>query len=57
MRWGVALNVRDRVSESLRKAKAADQGGIDQVWITDFPAMRYAPAVAAAVAEGTSHVE
>jgi hypothetical protein len=53
MRWGVALNVRDRVSESLRKAKAADQGGIDQVWITDFPAMRYAPAVAAAVAEGT----
>ena len=54
MRWGVALNVRDGVSESLRKAEVADQGGIDQVWITDFPAIRYAPAVAAAIAERTN---
>jgi hypothetical protein len=53
MRWGVALNVKDGVSETLRKAEIADQGGIDQVWVTDFPAIRYAPAVAAAIAERT----
>jgi hypothetical protein len=53
MRWGVALNVRDSISETVRKAEIADQGGIDQVWVTDFPAIRYAPAVAAAIAERT----
>lgn len=53
MRWGVALNVKDGISESLRKAEIADQGGIEQLWITDFPAIRYAPAVAAAIAERT----
>ncbi|MBY8998437.1 MAG: LLM class flavin-dependent oxidoreductase [Candidatus Thorarchaeota archaeon] len=53
MRWGVALNVRDDMSESLRKAEIADRGGIDNVWVTDFPAIRYAPVVAAAIAERT----
>jgi hypothetical protein len=54
MRWGVALNVRDRIAETLRKAEVADKGGIDQVWVTDFPAIRYAPTVAAAIAERTT---
>lgn len=54
MRWGVALNVRNRISETLRKADVADHGGIDQVWITDFPSIRYAPVVAAAIAERTT---
>ncbi len=53
MKWGIALNIRDRLSETLRKAEIADKGGIDQVWVTDFPAIRYAPAVAAAIAERT----
>ena len=53
MRWGVALNVRDVMSETLRKSEIADKGGLDQVWVTDFPALRYAPAVAAAIAERT----
>ena len=53
MRWGVALNVREKLSETVRKAEVADKGGIDQIWITDFPAIRYAPAVAAAIAETT----
>ena len=53
MRWGVALNVRDDMSETLRKSEIADKGGLDQVWVTDFPALRYAPAVAAAIAERT----
>ena len=54
MKWGVALNVKERISETVRKAKIADIGGIDQVWITDFPVVKYAPAVAAAVAEQTT---
>ena len=53
MRWGVALNVRDDMSESLRKAEIADKGRLNQVWVTDYPALRYAPAVAAAIAERT----
>ncbi|MGY5855377.1 MAG: LLM class flavin-dependent oxidoreductase [Candidatus Thorarchaeota archaeon] len=53
MRWGVALNVRENMTESLRKAEIADKGGLDQVWVTDYPALRYAPAVAAAIAERT----
>lgn len=54
MRWGVALNVKEKLSDTIRKAEIADQGGIDQVWVTDFPAIRYAPAVAAAIAERTT---
>jgi hypothetical protein len=53
VKWGVALNVRDKLSDTLRKAEIADRGGIDQVWVTDFPAVRYAPAVAAVIAERT----
>jgi hypothetical protein len=53
MKWGVALNVRDKVSETLRKAEVADRGAIDQIWVTDFPTVRYAPAIAAAIAERT----
>ena len=53
MRWGVALNVRETITETLQKAEHADRGGIDQVWVTDFPVLRYAPTVAAAIAERT----
>ena len=53
MRWGVALNVRDDLSETLRKSEIADKGGLYQVWVTDFPSLRYAPAVAAAIAGKT----
>ncbi|MGY5865198.1 MAG: LLM class flavin-dependent oxidoreductase [Candidatus Thorarchaeota archaeon] len=55
MKWGIALNVRDTLSKTIDKSLIADEGGIDQVWVTDFPALRYAPIVAAAVAEKTSH--
>ncbi|MFX1579674.1 MAG: LLM class flavin-dependent oxidoreductase [Promethearchaeota archaeon] len=53
MKWGVAINVKEKLSETIRKAEVADKGEIDQVWITDFPSLRYAPTVAAAVAEKT----
>ncbi|MFW9793493.1 MAG: LLM class flavin-dependent oxidoreductase [Candidatus Thorarchaeota archaeon] len=55
MIWGVALNVRDTISKTIEKAIVADKRGIDQVWITDFPALRYAPTVAAAIAENTNN--
>jgi len=53
MKWGIALNVKDTISQTIDKALIADEGGIDQVWITDFPALRYAPTVAAVIAEKT----
>ncbi len=55
MKWGIALNVKDTISQTIDKALIADEGGIDQVWITDFPALRYAPPVAAVIAEKTSN--
>jgi len=55
VKWGIALNVKDTVSETIEKAMIADIEGIDQVWITDFPAYRHAPTVAAAIAEKTSN--
>ncbi len=55
MKWGIALNVKDTISQTIDKALIADEGGIDQVWITDFPALRYAPTVAAVIAEKTSN--
>ena len=54
MKWGIALNVRDTISETIVKAQIADKGGIDEIWVTDFPALRYAPTVAAAIAERTN---
>jgi len=54
MKWGIALNVRDTISKTVDKSVIVDRGGLDQIWVTDFPALRYAPAVTAAVAERTS---
>jgi 5,10-methylenetetrahydromethanopterin reductase len=55
MRWGIALNVRNSISKTVERSMIADNGSMDQIWVTDFPALRYAPAVAAAVAEITSN--
>ncbi|MFW9768960.1 MAG: LLM class flavin-dependent oxidoreductase [Candidatus Thorarchaeota archaeon] len=54
MKWGIALNVRDTISKTVDKSIIADRGGMDQIWVTDFPALRYAPTVATAVAEKTT---
>lgn len=54
MKWGVALNVSEPVKQTVEHAILLEKAGIDQLWISDFPADRYAPAVAAAVAQGTS---
>ncbi len=51
MHWGLAVNVYDTVQRIVEKCVIADQGGIDWLWVTDFPAVRHAPSLAAIVAE------
>lgn len=54
MQWGLAVNVWGNAHTVVEKCILADQGGFDIIWITDFPAVRFAPVMAAAVAENTS---
>ena len=51
MHWGLAVNVYDAVQRIVEKCVIADQGGIDWLWVTDFPAVRHAPSLAAVIAE------
>ncbi|MHA1960860.1 MAG: LLM class flavin-dependent oxidoreductase [Candidatus Thorarchaeota archaeon] len=44
------MNVRENLDEISRIARVASQGGIDTLWIVDFPATRLAPAVASVIA-------
>lgn len=53
MEWGIAINLRESVSEIIEMAKIADRGGIETIWITDFPATRVSPILASVVAENT----
>ena len=53
MDWGIAINLREAVSEIVKKAQIADQGDIDNIWITDYPATRFSPALAAIIAQNT----
>jgi hypothetical protein len=51
--WGIAINLREPVSNLIEKAIVADVGGMDSVWITDYPAVRLSPILASAVANKT----
>ncbi|MHA1138391.1 MAG: LLM class flavin-dependent oxidoreductase [Candidatus Thorarchaeota archaeon] len=55
MEWGIAINLREPVSEIVEKAVEADQGGIDTVWVTDFPATRLSPVLASTIAQNTKN--
>ncbi|MGY5873365.1 MAG: LLM class flavin-dependent oxidoreductase [Candidatus Thorarchaeota archaeon] len=55
MEWGIAINLREPVSEIVEKAVEADQGGIDTVWVTDFPATRLSPVLASLIAHNTKN--
>ncbi len=55
MEWGIAINLRELVSEIVEKAVAADQGGIDTIWVTDFPATRLSPVLASTIAQNTKN--
>jgi len=53
MEWGIAINLREPVSEIVEKAVIADTGGLDSVWITDYPATKLSPVLASLVAQKT----
>ncbi len=53
MEWGIALNLREPVQETIEKAVLAERGGISSVWVTDYPATRLSPILAAAIAQKT----
>ena len=53
MEWGIAINLREPVSEIVEKAIVADTGGLDSVWITDYPATKLSPVLASVVAQKT----
>ena len=55
MEWGIAINLRESVSEIIEKAVVADHGGIDTIWITDYPATRLSPIIASEVAKNTKN--
>ncbi|MBE0525391.1 MAG: LLM class flavin-dependent oxidoreductase, partial [Candidatus Thorarchaeota archaeon] len=55
MEWGIAINLREPTSEIVEKAKVADQGGIDTIWVTDFPATRLSPVLASIIAQNTKN--
>ncbi len=55
MEWGIAINLREPVSEIIEKAVVADQGGIDIVWITDYPATRLSPIISSEIAKNTKN--
>ncbi len=54
MEWSIAINLREHVSKIIERAKTADRGGIDTIWVTDYPATRYSPALASSIARHTS---
>jgi hypothetical protein len=51
---GVAINVHESFRDTLEIATLLDKAGIDQLWIVDFPAPRYAPPIASKIASITS---
>ena len=55
MEWGIAINLRESVSEITEKSVIADQGGIDTIWLTDFPATRLSSVLASIVARNTEN--
>lgn len=42
MKWGLAVGVRQNLDEVLRVSEIAYHGGIDQIWVVDFPASQLA---------------
>jgi len=53
IQWGIAINLRDSAPEIVEKAIVADSGGMDSIWITDYPAVRLSPILASVIAQRT----
>jgi alkanesulfonate monooxygenase SsuD/methylene tetrahydromethanopterin reductase-like flavin-dependent oxidoreductase (luciferase family) len=56
LKWSIAINLRETVPEIVEKAILADTGGMDSVWITDYPAVRLSPILASMVARMTERI-
>jgi hypothetical protein len=56
MKWSVALNLRETVAEVIERAVLAEAGGMDSVWITDYPAVRLSPVLASVIAQRTKRI-
>jgi len=54
MDWGIAVNVHERYPHTVKLANQANTAGMSYIWIVDFPAPRFAPAVAVKIASMTS---
>ncbi|MGB9959899.1 MAG: LLM class flavin-dependent oxidoreductase [Candidatus Bathyarchaeales archaeon] len=57
MEYGVSLNINETLQEVIEKSREIERLGFDYIWIADTASQRYAPIVAAAVAEETKRVK
>lgn len=55
MYLGVAINVHEDYIRTVEISNELDTSHVDYVWIVDFPAPRFAPAIAAKIATVTSY--
>ena len=51
MKWGLAVGVGQNLNEVLRVSDIAYRGGIDQIWVVDFPAPQLASVAATMLAK------
>lgn len=56
MKISLGLNVNETPDQLVKKGRLAEDIGIDTVWIGDLPNERYAPAMAALLAEQTKRI-
>ncbi len=54
MEWGVAVNVHESYQRTIELANQVNTAGMSYIWVVDFPAPRFAPAVAVKIASMTS---
>lgn len=51
MKWGLAVGVGQNLDEVLKVSEIAYRGGIDQIWVVDFPAPQLASVAATMLAK------
>jgi len=56
LKFGLAVNANETVSEIVRKCVEAERLAINYVWVPDVPVQLYAPTVASAVAASTRKI-
>ncbi|MHA1480612.1 MAG: LLM class flavin-dependent oxidoreductase, partial [Candidatus Thorarchaeota archaeon] len=53
MRWGLGVNVMQTAAETLQTCIIAEKGGMDELWIIDFPSPYHAFGLASYIAAKT----